>query len=125
MKVTVTSKGDFKNTINWLKKASSRDPLPILNAIGSKGVAALQGATPRDTGETAAGWYYKVNKVSGGYEVVYMNNAHPETPVSIPVMIQYGHGTGTGGYVPGIDFINPALKPVFEWGSKELERELK
>lgn len=126
MKVKFEERGDFNTTLSWLnKQKSGKDYVPILRQIGDKGVAALEQATPTRTGETARGWSYKLKKTGYGYDVIFVNNSHPETSANVAVLIQLGHGTGTGGYVPGIDYINPALKPVFEWGSKALGEAMK
>lgn len=124
MRVHYESKGNFNTTLSWLKKSASRTPTNILNQIGRKGVSALQQATPIRSGETAAGWKYKLKQTARGYDVIYYNDSHPESSANIAVLIQLGHGTGTGGFVPGIDYINPALKPVFDWGSQALAREM-
>ena len=124
MKVTMTSSGSFKNTTNWLLKVSGSQTNAILTRIGQAGVAALSRGTPRRTGATASGWAFKINKTSSGSEVIFYNNAHPETSVNVAKLIQYGHGTRNGGYVPGIDYINPALKSVFATGIDQLFREV-
>ena len=85
----------------------------ILETYGRAGVTALASATPVDSGETAAAWGYEIVQTSGGYSI-FWTNSHINKGVNIAVILQYGHGTGTGGYVKGIDYINPALRPVFE-----------
>ena len=88
----------------------------ILNQYGEMGCRLLASATPKDTGKTAASWYYKINyNGNKGSSIEFYNTSmddHGQTPVVI--LLQYGHGTGTGGYVQGIDFVNPTIQPTFE-----------
>lgn len=85
----------------------------VLHSYGKIGVSALAGATPSDTGRAAGSWGYEVKKVGGGYSITW-TNSDVENGFPVAIMIQYGHGTGTGGYVAGIDYINPAMRPVFQ-----------
>jgi hypothetical protein len=84
-----------------------------LSSYGDRGVQALADATPTDTTETAHSWYYEVAKKNGQYMLVF-HNRHVEDNVPIAILIQYGHATRTGGYVQGRDFINPAIRPIFD-----------
>ena len=124
MKLEITSNGSFKNTTDWLTRLRTRSLSAPLNEIGRAGVAALQGATPKRSGETASHWTYKVKAGSVSSEVAFFNNSHPETTASIPILIQYGHGTRNGGYVPGYDFINPAMRSVFNSGVNKITKEM-
>jgi hypothetical protein len=81
----------------------------------------LSAATPVETGETAHSWTYEVRQSKGSYEIVW-KNTHVVNGANIALLIQYGHGTGTGGYVPGRDYINPAMKPVFDKILAEVRR---
>lgn len=111
--IEITSSGDFHNLEKFLSKMKSEDILQTLNTLGQKGVSALKGATPSRTGKTAASWGYTVEKTSKGYSIFWVNsNSNDGIPIAI--LIQYGHGTGTGGFVQGFDYINPALRPVFQ-----------
>lgn len=85
----------------------------ILSRYGQIGVHALSAATPKDTGRTASSWSYEIEQDSSGY-TIYWTNDHFNKGVNIAVILQYGHGTGTGGYVAGVDYINPAMIPIFE-----------
>lgn len=108
-----TTEGDFKNMEAFLKAMTGDDIYRSLNSYGQEGVNALAAATPRDSGLTANSWSYKVEKSRGSYSIEWINsNTVNGTPVVI--MLQYGHGTGTGGYVIGRDFINPAIRPTFD-----------
>jgi hypothetical protein len=110
---SVTSHGDFKKTTKFLEFMKSGDIFNNLNAYGRRGVDALSSATPIDTGETANSWGYQVAHEKGRYSISWFNT-HREGRVNIAVIIQYGHGTGTGGWVEGRDYINPAIQPVFD-----------
>jgi len=100
-------------------------PFQTLEKYGAQGVAALQAATPVDSGETREGWYYEVVK-GKGYFAIHWYNSHVVEPGTIPVaiLIQYGHGTRSGGYVQGVDYINPAMRPIFEAMADEMWREV-
>ena len=106
-------KGSFKNTEAFFKRSKKLNVEEILNFYGRQGVEALRNATPKDTGETAESWSYEIVKKSNGYGI-YWRNSHVNKGIPIAVLIQYGHATGTGGDVEGIDFINPAMKSVFD-----------
>ena len=116
-------KGDFNNTEKFLKKAARTNYLHILNEYGRRGVAALASATPVDTGMTASSWDYKISITKSSYRINW-TNSHVEDGVPIAIIIQYGHATRNGGYVEGRDFINPAMKPIFDDLAKELWREV-
>lgn len=111
--ITISSSGSFDRTESFLKRAFSQDIRAILNANGKAGVQALAAATPVDSGETAAAWGYEIDISRGGASIVW-TNAHAVNGTPIAILLQYGHGTGTGGYVNGRDFINPAIKPIFD-----------
>lgn len=104
---------NFKNMENFLKRAQRSDVFAALGKWGQVGVNALAAATPKDSGETAAGWIYEIKQSRGSYEIVW-RNTHVVDGQVIALLLQYGHGTGTGGYVPGRDYINPQMKPIFE-----------
>lgn len=111
--ISFSHKGNFKHLESFLKRAKNPPYLQILERYGQEGVNALSAATPRATGETATSWYYKVSKTNNSYKITW-HNSHVENGVSIAILLQYGHGTRNGGYVQGVDYINPALKSVFE-----------
>lgn len=113
MKVVVTQHGDLKKTEKFLKKMESGDYTKILSKYGEQGVQALASATPKETGKTAASWTYDIVASNDVYEIVF-SNTNINNGVNIAIILQYGHGTRTGGYVTGIDYINPAVKPVFD-----------
>lgn len=106
-------KGDFSKLENYLGKLKDGINLNDLDKFGKRGVAALEASTPRDTGKTANSWYYDISK-SNGIITISFNNSNVVQGIPIAVILQYGHATGTGGWVEGIDYINPALRPIFE-----------
>lgn len=113
MGIKFSHKGDFGKTTRFLNKIQNRDYRNILEKFGQMGVNALAEATPKDTGLTADSWYYEIIQNESTISV-HWNNSHVNKGVNIALILQYGHGTGTGGYVKGVDYINPALKPIFE-----------
>lgn len=111
--IVLKNKGDFSKTTNFLKRITKLDYKSILSKYGKMGVDALAKATPVDTGLTASSWSYEIVEDNGG-ATIYWKNSNIVKGVPIAVILQYGHGTGTGGYVEGIDYINPALRSIFE-----------
>lgn len=109
----VSATGDYRRTLAYLTKLSKADFYRTLNSAGSRGVAALRAATPIESGQTASSWNYEVETSASGASITW-TNSHTENGVPIAVILQYGHGTGTGGYVQGRDYINPALAPIFD-----------
>lgn len=107
------SSGSWNKTNAFLKAITDSKIYASLDAGGQAGVAALRGATPAETGLTAQSWDYTVTKGKRNYKIEWSNH-HVVDGIPIAVLIQYGHGTGTGGYVQGRDFINPALRPIFD-----------
>lgn len=113
MDITVSQSGDFRNLERFIKNAERGEYLKVLERFGRMGVDALSAATPVESGVTASSWSYDIVELNGSAEIDF-NNANVNKGVNIAIILQYGHGTGTGGYVQGIDYINPALRPVFE-----------
>ena len=111
--IIVSASGDFKNLERFLKNAGGRNYRRLLEEYGRKGVDALSMATPVDSGITASSWSYDISETSNGFEINW-NNSNVNDGVNIAIILQYGHGTGTGGYVQGRDYINPALQSVFD-----------
>ena len=107
----VTSQGDFSKTQKFLAKLARPNIIERLKAYGSMGVGALSAATPKDSGKTAGSWGYEVKQSGKTYSIVW-TNTNVVQGVPIAVILQYGHGTGTGGYVQGRDYINPAIQPI-------------
>ena len=113
MDVSFTSRGSFDKTESFLKNAPKQNLRSVLEAQGQAGVRALSSATPRASGVAAESWYYEVIRTRNGWKIVW-SNSDIENGFPVAVMLQYGHGTGTGGWVEGTDYINPALKPIFD-----------
>jgi hypothetical protein len=111
--ITISSHGSFENTEKFLKRMSDKSIFDSLSRYGEEGVQALAEATPKDSGDTARSWTYEIEKTSTSYAIIW-SNTNVVDGVPIAVLIQVGHGTGTGGYVSGRDYINPALRPVFD-----------
>lgn len=124
MDFTFSSTGDYSRTESWLKGLRDGKYLKVLDAAGSKGVNALSKATPVASGRTAGSWSYEVKRKGKSAEIVWEND-HIENGFNVAVGLQYGHGTRNGGYVRGIDYINPALRPIFEQILRDVEGALK
>lgn len=122
--LVITRKGRFERSKHMLERSLNMDIRKILNDCGKQGVEALASATPKRTGKTAASWSYEISKTSAGWTVTW-NNSNINKGVNIALIIQYGHGTGTGAYVQGIDYINPAIRPIFENMASEVWREVR
>ena len=111
--IKLTSKKGWGKTEKLLKNSFGDKWFSVLEKYGSQGVQALSAATPTESGKTASSWDYKIVKKGGKVSVIW-NNSNIKNGVNIAVILQYGHGTGTGGYVQGRDYINPALRPIFD-----------
>ena len=121
--IRITTKGDFNNTFRFLNKMSKFQINKILEKYGQMGVEALRSATPIDSGKTAESWGYEISVRKEG-ATTHWTNTNQNKGVYIAVILQYGHGTGTGGYVKGIDYINPAIRPVFDKIAEEAWMEV-
>ena len=121
--IKFTHKGDFNNLEKFLIGISNKKYLRILEKYGNEGVHALESATPKDSGITAGSWSFEIES-SGDSTTLHWVNSSTNQGVNIAVILQYGHGTGRGGYVTGIDYINPALRPVFDRLANEAWREV-
>lgn len=117
------SKGDFKRTDSFLAKLLKRDIYRSLDKYGQQGVAALSSATPTESGLAASSWRYEVKREGRGYSITWLNS-DVENGFPVAIMLQYGYGTGTGGYVQGRDYINPALKPIFDKIAEDVWKEV-
>lgn len=113
MGISLSSEGSWDGVEKFLKNAATGGHYKILSKYGEKGVAALRAASPVDTGLMASSWSYEV-KIGVASSTIEWLNTNEEGGVNIAVIIQHGHGTGTGGYVAGRDFINPAMRPIFD-----------
>lgn len=113
MRITFSSSGDFRRTKKSLTKMTSGEIFRALDKYGKQGVVALASATPADSGLAAASWGYEVQRSKTSWSITW-TNTNVENGFLVVIGLQYGHGTGTGGWVAGRDFINPAIKPIFD-----------
>lgn len=107
------NKGDFSKTQSYFRKVREAAKVQILEKYGNEGVAALASATPVRTGLTTTSWYYRIERSGSKIKLIFLNS-NVNKGVQIAVILQMGHGTGTGGWVEGRDYINPAIQPVFD-----------
>ena len=121
--ITFRQKGDFSKLTRYLERMKEVIRRGDLDKYGRAGVAALASATPIDTGLTASSWYYKIEH-SNGSAVISFHNSNIQNGVPIAIILQYGHGTGTGGWVEGRDYINPAIRPIFDAIANDAWREV-
>lgn len=123
--IRVKVRGSFKKTENFLTRMQKREFFRRLEKYGPIGVAALSEATPKDSSITAQSWDYKIIS-RPGYFAIHWINTHVEDPGRIPVaiLIQYGHATRNGGIVQGQDYINPAIRPIFDQMAADMWREV-
>ena len=122
--IKLSLKGSFKNTERFFDGAKNKLPgriRAILDKYGRQGVAALQSSTPKDSGETANAWNYKIFNLG----IAWSNSNVTNNGTSVAILLQYGHGTRNGGYVQGIDYINPALRPIFDEIADSCWKEVK
>jgi hypothetical protein len=122
--IEFTVSGSWGKTERWLAKLKDEQIFNILDQYGPQGVAALSNATPSETGLTAQSWRYEIVHKKG-YHAIHWSNSNMVDGIPVAIMIQYGHGTGTGGYVQGRDYINPAIRPIFDRILAEIEREVR
>ena len=122
--VTFRQKGDFSKATRFLEKAKELVHLGDLDKYGRAGVAALASATPVDSGLTASSWYYEIKNQNGVASISFLNS-NIQDGVPIAIILQYGHGTGTGGWVEGRDYINPAIQPIFDQIANQAWEEVK
>lgn len=121
--ISFRQKGDFSKVTKFLENAKKGIRLGDLDKYGREGVAALSSATPIDTGETASSWYYKITKENGLIRISFYNS-NIQNGVPIAIILQYGHATGTGGWVEGRDYINPAIQPIFDKIAESARKEV-
>lgn len=121
--IKISHKGNFSKTYKFLKKFRRKRLLDKLKKYGEMGVDALANATPKRTGKTAESWSYEIHSSREGCSIDW-TNSNVNKGLHIAVLIQYGHGVKGGGYVQGIDYINPAMKPVFEKIAEDLWKEV-
>lgn len=116
-------RGSFNRAERFFNRLRKLNYLNILDKYGQEGVKALASATPVDSGETASSWTYEITHSSNSTTISWLNTNLSEN-VNIAIILQYGHGTGTGGFVQGRDYINPAMRPVFDKLADEAWKEV-
>lgn len=121
---SLDSNDPFKKTEKFLEDLQKINVIDILHRYGRLGVDSLAEATPTDTGLTASSWVYDLVQDRSGYSILW-NNTNTKDGVNVAVILQYGHGTGTGGWVEGHDYVNPAIRPIFEGMADEIDKEVK
>ena len=121
--ITFRQKGDFSKLSRYLEKVKEAAKVGILDKYGQAGVAALSSATPVESGLTAQSWYYEIEHTKSSAVIRFLNS-NVKKGVPIAIILQYGHGTGTGGWVEGRDYINPAIQPIFDNIAKDAWKEV-
>lgn len=111
--ISFRQKGDFSKLSRYFERVKEAAKIGVLDKYGQEGVAALASATPVDSGKTANSWYYEIKRQNGLVSIEF-KNSNINKGVNIAIILQYGHGTGTGGWVQGRDYINPAIQPIFD-----------
>lgn len=121
--ISFRQKGDFSKLTSYLEKAKETIKLGNLDRYGREGVKALSSATPQDSGKTASSWYYEIEHKNGSASISF-HNSNINKGVPIAIILQYGHGTRNGGWVEGKDYINPAIRPIFDKIASEAWKEV-
>lgn len=123
--IQISQKGDFSKSLTFLnnKRYIRKNIIPILKKYGEAGVEALREATPKDTGKTSESWSYEIDQHDNGARIIW-KNSNVSDWANVAVLIQYGHATKNGGWVEGIDYINPAMKSIFERLAEEAWKEV-
>lgn len=124
MRLTISSKGDFNNIRSWLSKTINKSPVPVLRQVADKGVTELSNNTPRATGETASSWTASIVSTKGHSEVAWINTAHPNAGANIAILIDRGHATKNGGYVPPKPYIKQSMRTVWNDVDSKVIKEL-
>lgn len=123
MKITVTHKGDFRKTVQFLRSVSKLNQLALLERYGAEGQRALESATPVDSGKTRSSWRYEVRRTRKGYSLSWFNN-NTVGDVPLIILLQYGHGTRGGTFVQGRDIVNPAIGPILDTIAENIWKEV-
>ena len=116
-------KGDFSKLNRYFERLKATANVGVLDKYGRAGVAALSSATPVNTGKTASSWYYDIKRQNGSVSIEF-NNSNFNKGVPIAIILQYGHGTGNGGWIQGRDYINPAIQPIFDQIANDAWKEV-
>jgi len=122
--LTFRQSGDFGKTTRFLVNAANRDVRSVLRSYGSRGLRALESATPVDTGLTASSWEFSCFQSKNSFGITWRNTNRAPGSAPVAILLQYGHVSRDGSFVRGVDYINPALRPIFESLANELWREV-
>ena len=121
--IGISQSGNFNHIEKFLINVKQKKYIPVLSKYGKKGIDALASATPIDSGKTASSWNYEIQATFSGINL-YFTNENINKGVNIAIILQYGHGTRNGGYVVGRDYINPAIRPIFDSIANDLWKEI-
>ena len=121
--ISFRQKGDFSKLDHYFERVKEAAKIGILDKYGQAGVSALSSATPVESGKTASSWYYEIKRQNGSVSLEFYNS-NVNDGVPIAVILQFGHGTGTGGWVQGRDYINPAIQPIFDKIAEDAWKEV-
>ena len=124
MRITFRHRGNFNRLEKYLSKSIDAVTMNHLNHYGEEGVRSLSASTPVDTGKTAMSWRYEIEKTSSGYSLSFHNDNVVNGWFNVAIMLDVGHGTGTGGWVEGLNYIEPAIQPIFEQMAHDLWLEV-
>lgn len=123
--VELKVRGTFNNVINFLRRMHNNEQYMNIEKLAQRGVDALSSDTPKDTGATAASWTYRVTfKDHGAVSIEFLNYNKTKTGIPIVILLEYGHGTGNGGYVKGKRFIQPAIQPIMDEIAEQVWAEM-
>lgn len=121
--ISFRQKGDFSKLNRYFERVKESVKIGVLDKYGQAGVSALSSATPVESGKTASSWYYEIKRQNGSVSIEFLNsNINKGVPIAI--ILQFGHGTGTGGWVQGRDYINPAIQPIFDKIAEDAWKEV-
>ena len=121
--ISFRHKGDFSKFSRYLERAKNVVRAGDLDKYGRQGVAALASATPVDSGETANSWSYEIERTNESISIQFYNS-NIQNGVPIAIILQYGHATRNGGWVEGVDYINPSIQPIFNKLAKKAWKEV-
>ena len=121
--ISVVNKGNFQKTDRFLHGLTEFHYRRKLKHYGEKGVEALKEATPKASGKTADSWSYEIVEEKGR-TAIYWKNSNVVNGVPIAIILRYGHATRNGGFVEGIDYIEPAIRPIFTQMAKDVWKEV-
>ena len=121
--ISFRQKGDFSKLNHYFERVKEAAKIGVLDKYGQAGVSALSSATPVESGKTASSWYYEIKRQNGSVALEFYNS-NVNNGVPIAVILQFGHGTGTGGWVRGRDYINPAIQPIFDKIAEDAWKEV-